>query len=80
MLKYISECLIVFLPLYTVNQGVFWCVFYLISAIISYNQKQLLDIRTANTNVDWDEDFYFIESAAVDVLLIPDQAIVPRIQ
>jgi hypothetical protein len=32
-----------------------------VSAIVSYDRKELLDIRTAITNLDLDDDFYFNE-------------------
>jgi hypothetical protein len=48
-----------------------------ISAVISDDQKQFLDIRIAITNLNLDEDFYFNKLAAVDVLLIADQALIP---
>lgn len=40
-----------------------------VSTIISYAQKLLLDIKTAITNLDLDEGFYFHESAALDILV-----------
>jgi hypothetical protein len=63
----------------------FVCIFALIltllvhnvSAIISYDWKDLLDIRTAITHLDLDEDFNFNESAAQDILLTPGQALIP---
>lgn len=46
-----------------------------VSAIISYDQKQLLDII-----LDLDEHFYYNESAALDNLPTPEQALIPRTQ
>lgn len=43
-------------------------------------EKKLLDIRTAIANLNLDEDFYFSKSAAVDILLIPDQALIPGLE
>ena len=48
-----------------------------VSAIVSYDRKELLDIRTVINSLDLDEDFYFNESAAQDILLTPDQALIP---
>ena len=39
-----------------------------------FDRKKLLDVRTAITNLDLDEDFYFNESVAKDILLITNQA------
>lgn len=57
------------------------CLFFLhnVSTIISYAQKLLLDIKTAITNLDLDEGFYFHESAALDNLHTPEQALIPGI-
>jgi hypothetical protein len=41
-------------------------------------ENKLLDIRTAITNLNLDDDFN--ESAALDVLLTPDQALFPGTQ
>lgn len=40
-----------------------------VSAIVSYNQKWLLDIRMAITNLHLDEDVYFNVSVAEDILI-----------
>jgi hypothetical protein len=40
-------------------------------------RKQLLDIRTAITNLDLDAEFYVNDSAEQDVLLTQDQAQIP---
>ena len=39
-----------------------------------------MDIRTAITNLGLDEDFSLNESVAVDILLVPDQALIPWTQ
>ena len=49
-----------------------------VSAIVSYDSKQFLDMRTAITKLDLDEHFYFNESTALDILLTPDKALIPR--
>ena len=46
-----------------------------VSAIVSYDQKQLLDIRTAITNLNLDKGF---ESEAQDILLTPDNGPNPK--
>ena len=43
-----------------------------VSAIISYDRKELLDIRTSITNLNLDENFYFNELEANDILLISE--------
>jgi hypothetical protein len=40
-------------------------------------EKQLLDIRTAITILNLDEDYYFNELEASDILLTLDQAQIP---
>ena len=41
-------------------------------------RKQLLDMSTAITNLDLDENVCLNELGALDVLLTPDQALIPR--
>lgn len=41
---------------------------------VSYDRKELLDIKTAITNLDLYEDFYFNESEVKDIILIVHQA------
>ncbi|CAB1347398.1 unnamed protein product [Coregonus sp. 'balchen'] len=41
---------------------------------------KLLDIRKVINNLNLDEDFYFNKSAALDVLLTPDQALIPGLE
>ena len=50
-----------------------------VSAIVSYNRKELLDIRTAITHLVLDEDFFFNEAAAKDIIQTPDKAQIPII-
>ena len=50
-----------------------------VSAIISYDRKELLDIRIAITHLKLDKYFLFNESNAKDLLQIPDQAQIPVI-
>ena len=45
-----------------------------VSAIVSYDWKELLDIRTAVTNLNLDEDFYFNESEENNILITADQS------
>ena len=49
-----------------------------VSAIVSYHQKYLLDIRTAITNLDLDEDVYFNELEAQDILPTLDHSRDPK--
>jgi hypothetical protein len=52
-----------------------------VSAIISYDQKELLDIRTAITHPVLEEYiFFFNESDAKDLLQTPDKALTPVIR
>lgn len=51
-----------------------------VSAISSYDRKELLAIRTEITNFNLDENVYFNESALQDILLTPDQALIPVTQ
>ena len=48
-----------------------------VSATVSYDRKELLDIRTAITHLELDEDCFFYESDAKDLLQIPDRAQIP---
>ena len=50
-----------------------------VSSTISYDQKELLDIRTATTHLERDKYFLFNESDVKDLLQIPDQAQIPII-
>jgi hypothetical protein len=50
-----------------------------VAATISYDRKELLDIRTAITHLDLDEDFFFNESDAKNILLCQDKAQIPVI-
>jgi hypothetical protein len=45
--------------------------------LVSYDRKELLDIRTAITHLELDKVFFFNESDAKDILLLPDQAQIP---
>ena len=45
-----------------------------VAAIVSFDQKKLLDIRTAITHLELDKDFFFNESDAKDLLLCHDKA------
>ena len=49
-------------------------------AVISYDWKELLDIRTATTHLELDEDIFFNESDTKDILLPRDQALIPVIR
>jgi hypothetical protein len=50
------------------------------SATVSYDRKELLDIRTAITHLELDKDFFFKESEAKDLLQTPDKAQIPIIR
>jgi hypothetical protein len=50
-----------------------------VAATVSYDQKELLDIRTVTTHLKLDEDIFFNESDAKDILLLRDQARIPNI-
>ena len=53
---------------------------YNVSATVSYDQKALLDIRTAITHLVLDESFLLKESDAKDLLQTPDKAQIPVIR
>ena len=50
------------------------------SATLSYDQKELLDIRTAITHPVLEENFFFNESDRKDLLQMPDKALIPVIR
>jgi hypothetical protein len=50
-----------------------------VAATVSYDQKELLDIRTAITHLEMDKSFFFNESEAKDTLLSGEQAQIPVI-
>ena len=50
-----------------------------VAATVSYDRKELLDIRTAITDLKLDEDMFFNESYAKNILLSGDQAQIPAI-
>ena len=45
-----------------------------VSATLSYDKKELLDIRTAITHLGLDKDFYFNKQDAQDILQTPARA------
>jgi hypothetical protein len=51
-----------------------------VAATVSYDRKELLDVRTAITHLELDEGFCFIESDAKDILLCQDQGPNPHHQ
>jgi hypothetical protein len=51
-----------------------------VATTVSYDQKELLDIRTAITHLELDEDFVFNESDMKDILLLRDKAQIPVIR
>ena len=51
-----------------------------ISATVSYDRKELLDIRTAIIHLVLEEDFFFNESEAKDLPQTPDKALIPIIR
>ena len=51
-----------------------------VSVTISYDRKELLDIRTAITHLKLDEEFSFNESDRKDILQTPEQALIPVIR
>ena len=50
-----------------------------VAATVSFDRKEHLDIRIAITHLELDEDFFFNESDAKDILLCQDQAQIPVI-
>jgi hypothetical protein len=55
------------------------CFVHNVAATVSYDRKELLDIRTGITHFKLDEEFFFNESDARDILRMPDQAQIPVI-
>ena len=51
-----------------------------VSATVSYDQKELLDIRTAITHPIRDEYFFFNEQDGKDLLQTPDKALITVIR
>jgi hypothetical protein len=51
-----------------------------VSATVSYDQKELLDIRAAITHLVMEEDFFFNESDSKYLLQTPDKAQIPVIR
>ena len=50
-----------------------------VAATVSYDRKELLDIRTAITHHELDKEFLFNESDERDLLQTPEQALIPVI-
>ena len=50
-----------------------------VAATVSYDRKELLDIRSAFTHLELDKDLVLNESDVKDVLLLLDQAQIPII-
>ena len=46
-------------------------------AAVSYDRKELLDIRTEITHLELDKDFFFNETEVKDIMLLPDKAQIP---
>ena len=71
--------------LLALNQPYFVCFFALlvtcfvhnVAATVSYDRKEFLDIRTGITHTKLDEEFFFNESDARDILRTPNQAQMP---
>jgi hypothetical protein len=51
-----------------------------VAATVSYDRKELLDIRTAITYLELDKSFFFTESDERDLLQTPEQALIPVIR
>ena len=51
-----------------------------VAAAISYDRKELLDIRTAITHLKLDKYFFFNESDWKDILQSPEQTLIPVIR
>ena len=51
-----------------------------VSATLFYDQKELLDIRTAITHLALNEDVFFNELNMKDLLQTPDKAQIPVIR
>ena len=56
------------------------CFVHNVAATISYDRKELLDIRTAIAHLKLYEDLFFSESDGRDLLQSPDQAQIPVIR
>ena len=50
-----------------------------VSATVSYDRKELMDIRTLFTHLELNKDFFFNESDVKDILLSGDQSQIPVI-
>jgi hypothetical protein len=53
------------------------CFVYNVADTVSYDQKELLDTRTAIAQLKLDKEFFFNESDGRDILQTPDQAQIP---
>ena len=51
-----------------------------VAATVSYDRKELLDIRTAITHLEQDESFFFNESGERDILQTSNEALIPVIR
>ena len=51
-----------------------------VDATVSNDEKELMDIRTVITHLGLDKDFFFNESDAKDIMLLPDKAQIPVIR
>jgi hypothetical protein len=49
------------------------CFVHNVDATASYDQKELLDIRTVITHLKLEEDLFFKESDEKDIMLLPDK-------
>ena len=56
------------------------CFVHNVATTISYDRKEFLDIRTGITHLKLDEEFFFNESDARNILRTPDQAQIPVIR
>ena len=56
------------------------CFVHNVAATISYDRKELQDIRTAIAHLKLYEDLFFSESDGRDILQTPDQAQIPVIR
>lgn len=63
--RFTGSCPIVLFCVFFGTDLNFFCILF---------PKELLDIRTAFTNLNLDKGFYFNESEAKDILIFPDQA------
>ena len=55
------------------------CFVHNVAATVSYDRKELLNIRTGIVHLKLDKEFFFNASDARDMLLTPDQAPIPVI-